>query len=124
MELSQVRELAENTKIGNDMQKNQDVLNSRVIPSSNESVNAQQQVSNNYSNCISIIYFIIHHIKFVITFRFTTKIGTARFEKYVHKQLMYYSLSCFSPFLRISKSEWKYTISRVCEGKMGTPEVK
>ena len=48
MELSQVRELAENTKTGNDMQKNQDVLNSRVIPSSNESVNAESQVSNKY----------------------------------------------------------------------------
>ena len=43
-----MRELAENTKIGNEMRKNQDVLNSRVIPSSNESVNAVSQVSNKY----------------------------------------------------------------------------
>ena len=87
MELPQVRELAENTKIGNVMQKNQDVLNSRVIPSSNWSVNAESQVSNKYQNCISIIYFVIHHIKIVITIRFT-----AIFEKYVHKQMLYYSL--------------------------------
>ena len=43
-----MRKLAEKTKICNDMQKNQDVLNSRVIPSSNESVNAESQVSNKY----------------------------------------------------------------------------
>ena len=48
MELSQVMELAENTKIGNDVQNNQDVLNSRIISSSYESVNAESQVSNKY----------------------------------------------------------------------------
>ena len=48
MELSQVKEQAENTKIGNEMQKNQNVLNSRVIIFSNESVNAERQVSNKY----------------------------------------------------------------------------
>ena len=82
---------------------------------------------------MSIIYFIIHHIKIVTTFRFTAKIGTARFEKYVHKQMIYCGLSVitqiidilfFFPFMRIFKSEWNNTISRVCEGKMGTPEVQ
>ena len=84
---------------------------------------------------MTIICFIIRQIKIVITFRFTAKIGTDRFEKYVHKQIIYYSLRLIGrhpnywypvlfPFLKIFKSEWKYTISRVCEGKMGTPEVK
>ena len=48
MELTQVRELAVNTITSNDMQENQDVPNSRVIPSSNESVNVESQVSNKY----------------------------------------------------------------------------
>ena len=48
MELSQVKEQAENTKNGNDMHKNQDVQNSRAIPFFNESVNAERQVSNKY----------------------------------------------------------------------------
>ena len=52
MELTQVRELAVNTITSNDMQENQDMPNSRVIPSSNESVNAESQVSNSsHKNC-------------------------------------------------------------------------
>ena len=43
-----MKEQAEKTKFGNEMQKNQDVLNSRVIPFSNESVNAERQVTNKY----------------------------------------------------------------------------
>ena len=41
---------------------------------------------------MTITYFIIRQIKIVITFRFTAEIGTDHFEKYVHKQIIYYSL--------------------------------
>ena len=43
-----MKKQAENTKNGNDMHKNQDVPNSRVIPFVKESVNAERQVSNKY----------------------------------------------------------------------------